>query len=892
MLSRMPAVILVLALGSAGSGAELTLTFQQEKQVAGRPYYGATDYAKHRYPHQEQEWRPQDIKWHAYGPVPLGETYSLKRMVTVFDIGPLPRGTVTKALLTYTIHYEKDVAKADWCKVYSTGAPFLEDGKEIASGEIPAGGAGQDKPVRFDVTEYLKGAGASVAFEIRSAHDRYLVGVWSSGKWGPWARANNPVGSPEFFPRLDITVSVDRVPAAPVPVHVGTGEKASFGGEKGALCSFVLKPGKSRLTDASIRDSSFVPDAPGEYVVKIESVGVLEYATVTVRPIKNIHPRLAIDLQAVARLKKLAEANDPGWLKLKSAADGYCAKQGVARDYAAWGYRGAIETLTMAYLITDDKKYAAKAIEAMEICDKEGLPLVSSDAGYCMRTYGPAVAIGYDRLYSVLTPEQKEKYWKDLNYWLAWYAAAGYQSDGPAMGNYFSGHFIGLYMAAYATYGDNPLAPTLMDKATNFFDTMIAKQSEPGGPLEGGDDPEGRYAGNYYDSWFTYLITRKLAGECDAGVISNWPKDVCRSYIHRTRSDEKTFYDFGAWRDQEPSWITVTPMLDLSCLLAGTPQGEYAQQYVLKFGKGKQGEGITFSAIFDPNRKASSWDGQPCSYFSPGLGLATARSSWEKGAVWVAFQGAGTRICDHQHRDSGYFEIFRGTDELLKDTNTDDGGFGSEYHNCLLVDVPKDVSPNTPGQYDNGKMHTVTSYEDTGGAVVMTSDLIANYTNLRIGKPYLKSYKRTHAYVRPNVVVVIDSFQPLRPEWPAYGRLNFTGGPDIAGTMLTGTVGESKLVTRFFGSPVTLEKVHGDKLLQNSINCKPLDPNGPKTIVMVFHVLGKDEPAPAVSVKTDAHEVVVEMEGGTKLVLNGDGSPGGSVTVKNQTRILAGKMVR
>jgi len=36
----------------------------------------------------------------------------------------------------------------------------------------------------------------------------------------------------------------------------------------------------------------------------------------------------------------------------------------------------------------------------------------------------------------------------------------------------------------------------------------------------------------------------------------------------------------------------------------------------------------------------------------------------------------------------------------------------------------------------------------------------------------------------------------------------------------------------------------------------------------------------------------VELEGGTRLVLNADGSPGGSITVKDQTETLAGKIVR
>jgi len=119
-MPRVSAAILVLGLAASGFAADVTFTFQQEKQVAGRPYYGVTDYAKHRYPQRQQGWSPRDIKWHAYGPVPLGETYSLKRMVTVFDIGALPRGTVTKALLTYAIHYDTDIAKAAWCKVYST----------------------------------------------------------------------------------------------------------------------------------------------------------------------------------------------------------------------------------------------------------------------------------------------------------------------------------------------------------------------------------------------------------------------------------------------------------------------------------------------------------------------------------------------------------------------------------------------------------------------------------------------------------------------------------------------------------------------------------------------------------------------------------------------------
>jgi len=871
-------------LSAVTSAQETTYTFQNEALIAGVPYYGVTDYTKQHYPAGPVQWKPSELRWYAYGPAALGDVYQFRRLVTVFDIGALPRGMVEKAILTYTIHYDKDVDKSYACKVFSTAAPYLEDGDALASGQIPPGKAGQDVPVTFDVTEYVKKCKASASFELRSAHDRYLVSVWTSGKWGPWARAvDQPVGSKDFFPKLTVSVIAPRVPPSPTPCWVAPGEKANFGGDKKAVCSFVSKPRESSLKDSDIRDGSFVPDVSGDYVVQVQSNGIFQYAAVTARPVHASRPRLSIDSEALARLGKAAARADGGWIKLKRSAEDRVVKP-VERGYAGFGYREAVDTLSMAYLVSDDERYARRALEVMETASKDGLPLVSSDSGYCIRAYGPAIAIGYDRLNHLLSNVEKARYWRDLNYWLAWYAALGYQNSGPAMGNYFSGYFSALYTAAYATYGENPRAPVLMDEARRFFDDMIVANVD-GGPLEGGDDPEGRYAGLYFETWFNYLLTRRACG--DAGVMKglSWPREVALSYIHRTRADEKTFYDYGAWRDQEPSWVTPAPMVDLSWLLAGTKEGEYAQCYAAKYTD------ALFSPVFDPARKSLFWSGEPKSYFSRGLGLATARSSWEKDACWVSFQGGGVIFCDHQHRDFGHFEIYRGADALLVDANTDDGGEGTEFHNCLLVAADKSANSYTPGQR-GGKLHCVTSFEDVDSCVLMTSDLLPNYASSNPAEPLLKNYHRTHAYVWPGIVVVIDSFETARSEWPAYGRLNFAGTPQISGSSVTASNGASALRVDFFGDPVVIEKVEGQKLLEKSVNYRPAEPAGPKTIVAVYSAAAAAATPPKVSASVADGKVTVGIDGGITVVLNADGSPGGSIVLNGKSRSLAPTVMR
>jgi hypothetical protein len=860
--------VFCIAFSVSADATEISITFRQGGTVAGRPYYGVVDLTKQRYPQYDSEWHRGHIRWQAYGPVPLGEAYQLRRLVTVFDIGALPRGAIESATVSYTIHYVQDIERADWCKVFSTAAPYLADGVELASGEIPPGKAGENRQISFDVTEYVRDAGAEAGFELRSAHNRYLVRAWTSGKWGPWARATDrPFGSPDFFPTLTVTVSVGAIPEAPRPRWVGVGERADFGGAPDAVCTLASGPPDSALGDGDISGGGFTPDRPGRYVVKVVSGGVTQYATVVAKPIRSSHPRLSMDRAVVERLGKAAAEGDEGWRKLRAAADALVAKPGAERGYAGFGYRQAIDRLSLAYLVTGDEKYARKAIEVMEVALADGLILVSSDSGYCIRAYGPAIAIGYDRLHSLLSDDMKQMCWRKLNYWLAWYAAEGYQRSGPAMGNYFSGYFSALYVTAFATYGDNPRAAVLVDEAERFFEDMIAANVTDG-VLEGGDDPEGRYAGLYFETWFNYLLTRKLCG--DGAVLAgfDWPRQVALACIHRTRSDEKTFYDYGAWRDREPSWVTPGPMVVLSSLLAGTREGEYAQYFAAKYGD------VAFSTLFDPARKATFWKDQPLSYFSRGLGLATARGSWDKGAYWVSMQGGGAAFCDHQHRDFGHFEFYRGADALLIDTNTEDGGQGSQWHNCLLVNAPKEVSPYTPGQH-GGEMHRVLSFDDTGKAVVMTSDLLPNYTNRRSQERFLKRYHRTHAYIRPNVLVVVDLFETANPDWPACERLHFGATPVIEGSKITAVNGESKLTARFFGDPVTIEKVTGEKLLVNSVDCRPQNTDGPKAIVMIFAASALDKQPPECSAKVENGKVSVRVNGRVALTLGADGRPAG-----------------
>jgi len=873
------------------SAAELSLVLRNYEMVRGQRYMGALDYA-----YSSTDSKRPGYRWVGYGAWELTKEMQFsQRFATEFDLGLVPRGTIARATVCYTLKFTRDAQPGRVDLFVFDGFPYSAN-KCIGQVNLGAQKAGGEVTVEFDVTEAIAAATNLVAFELRASYPRYTCYVFCGGRSGPTPRNPERVEiRPEQRPALVVDVDVpEDLPAPLSNAQVGVGEEARFGPPKDMSYAIVQKPISSKCTDKDVASGMLRPDVEGRYVVRGTARGVSQYATIEARRVLSHRPRVWVNPEALARLKALQTMRVPAWVTLEKEANKFLAaiKDGTFQPgWGGFGYLNTMDALSLIYLVTGDKRYVEPAKRLMELMATESLGNVAKDIGYNIRTLGRAMAMGIDRLYPELSADEKWKYVDELNHWLAWYDAEGYQSYGPTMGNYFAGYFAALYMAVYATYQDNPRGPVLFDRMRELFERHIAAETTSG-VLQGGDDPEGRYADFYFDTWLRYLVARRDAGGEDFLSDLAWPREIVYAYIHRTRPDKQTFHDYGAWSGSNPTRVPTTAMLLLSALLANTKEGAYAQQFVNEqFDLQKKTPTVSDCLFYDSNRRARGWEEEPCSYYTRGLNLATMRSSWAPSAVWASFQNAGRRFVDHQHWDFGHWSIYRGSDPLVVDPYSDDEGAGTQFHNCLVVDDGgTQTNPYNPRQC--GAEGIPLAFEDTGTYVYVAGDF-TNHYRFR-DKASIKMHRRHFLYLRPNLFIILDHFELPDDRFSAMSRIHFSAPPEIDGANISARRNTSRVWLRAFAADAdqlvapTILRVQG-RYQENAVDVLSPGRLGPQSIILVAAALGAGEAPPRVDCECEGKSFRVRFCGAVdaEVVLHADGSPGGSVIIDGKTCALA-----
>ncbi len=512
-------------------------------------------------------------------------------------------------------------------------------------------------------------------------------------------------------------------------------------------------------------------------------------------------PRVIMTPGRLEKLRALAADGDERYVRLREKGERNLHSNGgghISPGYARSGWAKAATEYALLHLIEPDlslsKSFAEEALVYMRaLADdlesvgdaKGGLAAVKADRGYPIRNHAIALATAYDWLYNYegFTAGEKARFFTRLNEWVDWYEGfkgddGGYKVKGPAWENYFAGYFAAKVLTAVATYDENPKSRIryLREVREKMREEVLPSLAEK---LDGGYPPEGWAYRCGYDRTIDPLLTLENALGEEYGRTF-W-RGVALAAIHSTKPDRIHIYDGGDWGGDFAGYpLPLSLAARLSLLLGEAAEGAYARFYAVDFvERDPRNELDDFESLLYVDLRARRRDftgSEPLSYFSPGAGMIFMRSSWERDAFWCSFQAGGPHLADHQNRDQGHITINCLGRDLLIDSGmwreqlpdgTSINNYASETvrHNTIMIDDLGAETGLSQGYYGE---RTTPAFEDGDAYVYARAEITGAYAFYpwRKESNSARKVEREVFYVRPTALVLIDTVETPRAEYP------------------------------------------------------------------------------------------------------------------------------
>ena len=307
-----------------------------------------------------------------------------------------------------------------------------------------------------------------------------------------------------------------------------------------------------------------------------------------------------------------------------------------------------IETLSLAYAITEDAKFADKAKRmVLDLCAWPGPWTDPSYGGGkpCLDTghAAAAVAIFYDWCYPALTPADRDA----VRSGLVEKALAPIDAYLDRLSAYHNGHAIlttGLCLGGIALLGDDARAKAWVDHAAARAALYFDAQGRDGGAMEGPN--YGTYAA---DSLADAIWAISSAGIPSALVEHNFLKTLpryCIALANPNTFEQPCFGDGGPTRGFGQLMLTLALRGDTDAAWYCQRSGQFAGTSLRRF------------LALDPQRLRPR---QPA--FNPSacfidVGYAVLRDGYQPGSAFLAFKcGPPAAVIGHNHFDHNSFVI-------------------------------------------------------------------------------------------------------------------------------------------------------------------------------------------------------------------------------------------
>lgn len=550
-------------------------------------------------------------------------------------------------------------------------------------------------------------------------------------------------------------------------------------------------------------------------------------------PTLGAHPRLWLsDLQTRNRLIAAAQSNSAEWLRLKNFCD---AKTAPDFDYQGSEPYHYIVNFSLCYrivkAISGETAAAPYAQKALGVLQANTYPLLnftaySTDSGYGIRNYVPAMAIAYDWLYDspLLTTSIKSSIVSRIKNWLDFYATSGY-SNTQVISNYNAGYMVAGVLSAIALNGEDIASGGIWTNATSLYNNarLTFDRTMPGGHW-----PEGwNYGPGVYQSYLLAASALKIATS-DAGYLSsNWLANNVLFKMNAVSPDGKFFYDDGLWSGDSVGDPRINDIAAAGFAFGwGSTSGKIARSFIDQVVAGggslsSIGEEWKPLLLYDPSSQAYDLASLAKSYYAAGTGLVTMRSDWTAtSGTWATFISSPyLSYQGEQDKDQGHIELYKGARLLIDaghDLYGDPGIKNTVFHNTFTLENRNDTSysgqltitercPNPLGTNPIG----INAFNDGGPYTFASGEFSAAYQDNPVypsicGKIPVTWLNRNTFYLRPDVFVIYDQIQKAsdQPQVVPTMHFHFPAQPTAqAGSnrqlSLDNGVGRLQLVTVF-----------------------------------------------------------------------------------------------
>lgn len=456
----------------------------------------------------------------------------------------------------------------------------------------------------------------------------------------------------------------------------------------------------------------------------------------------NEHPRLYITKTSLEKIKSDIGTNEymKQWASsVCASADNLCKKDvlkyelrdgtrllAVSRDAKSY-----IETLSFAYLISEDSKYADRAIkELMNLCSfPDWHPRHFLDTAEMMQ----AVAVGYDWLYDVLTPEQKATIRNALVKFGLEEIMKDYTND-PARerGNKWSllatpdnwnlvcnGSAI---IAAFAIADEEEvLASSVIDAGMKDIRDAILMYAPDGAWFEG--PGYWQYATSYYVNLMACLksVYGHTFGYMDTPGVAD------TGYYINALSSKSGVFNF---HDSSVSRVNAPEQFFLA---ENSNDGGLAELRINQMNEGKLNGTVRDLIFYNPDFAGAKLN-MPLDYYYRDTEVVTMRSNWtENSSIYVGLHSGKVGVT-HGQMDMGEFVIDGYDTRYATALGAESYNLGvstwdlyrnrAEGHNTIVLNPSDDGGQKTSGA------GVFEKFESNSGSVMAITDMTSAYDNM------------------------------------------------------------------------------------------------------------------------------------------------------------------
>jgi hypothetical protein len=532
------------------------------------------------------------------------------------------------------------------------------------------------------------------------------------------------------------------------------------------------------------------------------------------------HPRLILDGKTLKGLRTGARHHSRSWNALRSVCNSYRPGRvespdgedypeegGIGEGYQGDGYYPPVMALGLCYQTTHAKKYARVGAELISKMAAQGKHSAdpTRDSVYGIRNYGIGLAIGYDWLYTALSPSVRARVRRAEKRWIATYEKDGFGHEFP-QGNYFAGYYAASGLSALAMG-----SPMTWKRWLSKVQLPVARYYRAN--LAGGGWPEGwNYGPLGTVNQELPLLAARTAKHVNLTHGYHFPLGAGRFLIHFTWPDRTTMDDSGTVHPADNPTATEQWLYTFQAAVlakAGDSFAPYLRSFARAVRQKDTALGPPWTAsidfLFDRGGRSRSFKRLPLSYFARGIDMAAMRSSWDTSAVWGSFTG-GPYVNNpdngEEYFDKGSLSIVNGSRPFLVNATaalqrntpgTEDGdnfsdpiyddlfgdSGGRSIFNVFYVDQPTPMGQNARLRSQGAKTH-ISAFDDHGGALFARSVGLEDVYP-RSGDATISRWTRELVYLRPGTFVVHDRTAVTDAGLDQWMAFHLSGDPQSAG---------------------------------------------------------------------------------------------------------------